>query len=116
MLGLTPGTDEVTGSGTAGTRTLELSEILTRPEVFKCMGRSYSVLRREEAVVIQDITDITRPLLLGTAEPGDTGLWDLRTPQGLAAGRTCGTLQAIAALRAAAWPPRDPFAARRWTG
>ncbi|MEV7729139.1 hypothetical protein AB0P15_31080 [Streptomyces sp. NPDC087917] len=72
------------------------------------MGRSYSAARSDEEVVIQDVTDITHPLPLGRAAPCEDTLWSVRTPRGLLAGRTDGTLQAVAALRGVSWPPRDP--------
>ncbi|MFZ3468336.1 hypothetical protein ACODT4_04595 [Streptomyces sp. 2.9] len=72
------------------------------------MGRSYSAARSDDEVVIQDVTDITHPLPLGRAEPCADTLWSVRTPRGLLAGRTDGTLQAVAALRGVSWPPRDP--------
>ncbi|MFD9335044.1 hypothetical protein ACFWBF_11665 [Streptomyces sp. NPDC060028] len=86
-----------------------LDEITALPKLFKCMGRSYSVARSGGAVVIQDVTDITRPLPLGRAERCSESLWSVHTPQGHLAGRARGTLNAIAVLREATWPPRDPF-------
>ena len=108
MLGAAPGaaSDHEPLDG----RILGLEEITTRPTVFKCMGRGYRLSRREGTVVIRDIT---RPLFLGTAVPGSTEAWNLRTPQGRAAGESRGTLQAVAALRAVTWPPRDQRSAEQ---
>ncbi|MFF4324604.1 hypothetical protein [Streptomyces sp. NPDC001568] len=72
------------------------------------MGRSYSAARADGEVAIQDVTDITHPLPLGRAEPCADTLWSVLTPRGLLAGRTDGTLEAVAALREVSWPPRDP--------
>ncbi len=91
-----------------GVPPLGLDEITSRPTVLKCMGRSYSAARSGGAVVIQDVTDITHPLPLGRAEQSSGALWSVHTPRGLLAGRTDGTLHAIAALREVTWPPRDP--------
>ncbi len=103
MLGLVPG-----AKAESGMRSLGLDEITSRPTALKCMGRSYSAARSDGAVVIQDVTDITRPLPLGRAEPRSGNLWSVRTPRGLLAACTDETLHAIAALREANWPPRDP--------
>jgi len=105
MLDITPDTGDEPGH--AGTRTLGLHEITARPVVFRCMGRSYSAASHGGAVVIHDITDITRPLLLGAAEAAGDGIWDIRTSQGLPVRQTVGALDAVAALREATWPPRD---------
>lgn len=86
------------GSGSAP----GLGEITANAWAFKCMGRSYRAARTGGAVVIQDITDITRPFPAGRAEPSSDNLWSVHTPQGLLAGRTKGTLHAVAALRDAA--------------
>lgn len=91
-----------------GASPLGLDDITARPAVFKCMGRSYSASRSGAAVVIQDVTDITRPHPLGRAEPCADTLWSVRTPRGLLAGRTDGTLEAVAALWEVCWPLRDP--------
>lgn len=99
----------LSGSGPEqGVSPLGLADVTSRPAVFKCMGRSYSAARSDDEVVIQDVTDITHPLALGRAEPSTDSLWSVRTPGGLLAGRTDGTLQAVAALRGVSWPPRDP--------
>ncbi|OKK22277.1 hypothetical protein AMK16_03690 [Streptomyces sp. CB00455] len=105
MIGLGPVPDAQPGTGAGG---LGLDEITARPLPFKCMGRSYRAARSDGAVVIQDVTDITRPFPLGRAEPCSESLWSVHTPQGLLAGRTGGTLHAIAVLREAAWPSHDP--------
>lgn len=99
----------LSGSGLEqGVSPLGLADVTSRPTVFKCMGRSYSAARADGNVVIQDVTDITHPLPLGRAEPCADTLWSVRTPRGLLAGRTDGTLQAVAVLRGVSWPPRDP--------
>ncbi|MCY0949250.1 hypothetical protein [Streptomyces sp. H27-S2] len=72
------------------------------------MGRCYSAVNSGGVVVIQDITDITRPFPAGRAEPSSDALWSVRTPRGLLAGRTGGTLHAVAVLREAALPPGVP--------
>ncbi|MER5811002.1 hypothetical protein ABT143_22900 [Streptomyces sp. NPDC002033] len=100
MLGLFPG-----AKPDQDTRALGLGEITANPWVFKCMGRRYSARRCDDAVVIQDITDITRPFPVGKAEPDTGSLWSVHTPRGQLAGRTGGTLHAIAALREATQPP-----------
>ncbi|WP_330328509.1 hypothetical protein OHS33_01330 [Streptomyces sp. NBC_00536] len=103
MLGLVPGAKPEQGGSAPG-----LGEIGPSPWVVKCMGRRYSAARSGGAVVIQDVTDITRPFPVGLAEPDSESLWTVRTPRGLLAGRTGGTLHAIAALREASLPPAVP--------
>ncbi|MER5874037.1 hypothetical protein [Streptomyces sp. NPDC002044] len=100
MLGLVPGAKPDQGGSALG-----LGEISAHPWVFKCMGRCYSAVNSGGAVVIQDITDITRPFPAGRAEPSSDALWSVHTPRGLLAGRTGGTLHAVAVLREAALPP-----------
>lgn len=104
MLGLVPGAKPDQGGSALG-----LGEISANPWVFKCMGRCYSAAKSGGAVVIQDITDISRPFPVGRAEPSSDMLWSVRTPRGQLAGRTSGTLHAVAALREAALPPGGPF-------
>ncbi|MDH6541815.1 hypothetical protein ACFXJO_21875 [Streptomyces lavendulae] len=103
MLGMVPG-----AKPDQGVHALGLGEITSNPWVFKCMGRVYSAARSGGAVVIWDVTDITRPFPVGRAEPGSEDLWSVHTPRGMLAGRTDGTLYAIAALREASLPAGGP--------
>ncbi|MFI8359977.1 hypothetical protein ACIGD1_07420 [Streptomyces sp. NPDC085612] len=100
--------DPVCGARSEGETVLGLGEISADAWVFKCMGRSYSAARAGGVVVIQDITDITRPFPVGSAEPSSGSLWSIHTPRGLLAGRTGGILHAVAALREADLPPGGP--------
>lgn len=111
MLGLDLASDTRSDQETGS---LGLAEITARPTQFKCMGRSYRATRSDGAVVIQDVTDITHPFALGSAEPCSDSLWSVCTPRGLLVGRTGGTLHAIVALRESAWPPRGPHPQGGW--
>ncbi|WP_460624861.1 hypothetical protein [Kitasatospora kifunensis] len=88
----------------------------------KCMGRTYAVTGTTDQLVLSDVTDVTRPLLLGTAVPAGA-LWDVHAPDGRALLRTGDLLPALVALRAdytsstkvtsVRRPPAAPPAARR---
>ncbi|MCX4744002.1 hypothetical protein OG455_00485 [Kitasatospora sp. NBC_01287] len=66
----------------------------------KCMGRTYAVVATGDHIAVSDVTDITRPLPLGSAVPAGSGLWDIHTPDGRALLRTDELLRALVALRA----------------
>lgn len=80
-------------------------EVVSRNATVKCMGRTFGCVRAGAAVSISDVTDITRPVALGTAEPDGDGTWRLRTVRGVRLAPTVGLLHAVAALREANWPP-----------
>jgi len=96
------------GDPPVATRTLGLSEVTSRPTTVKCMGRTYGAVAADGSVVISDVTDITRSVVLGTARPDATGVWDVRTPRGARLAGARDLLHAVAVLREAGWPPRDP--------
>ncbi|MFI6642497.1 hypothetical protein [Streptomyces sp. NPDC050504] len=97
VLGTRSGQDE---------QALDLDGVTANPACLKCIGRRYSVARSGVTISIRDVTDITRPYLIGKAEPSPDGLWNICTPNGQVAGHTTETLRAITALREAA-PPRS---------
>ncbi|MER6434608.1 hypothetical protein ABT272_44775 [Streptomyces sp900105245] len=90
--------------GPATSRTLGLDEITHHPVTFKCMGRRYTAARTGSLILIQDTTDITHPLPLGTAEPNNDGTWRISTTNSRLVRHT---RDAVASLREATWPPRD---------
>jgi hypothetical protein len=79
----------------------------------KCMGRTYGTAATDGTVTICDLTDITRPVPLGTAQANETGTWEIRTIRGVHVTRTLDLLHAVAALRQANWPPRDESATHK---
>ncbi|MFJ3220230.1 hypothetical protein ACIPLC_30460 [Kitasatospora sp. NPDC086801] len=74
--------------------------------VVKCMGRTYQVTVPDTAaaVTITDVTDITRPALLGTALPDDAGTWQVSTARQPCSTRARDLLHAAALLHEAACP------------
>ncbi|AUG75391.1 hypothetical protein CFP65_0427 [Kitasatospora sp. MMS16-BH015] len=81
-------------------------EVTPRPVDIKCMGRRYRATGADGTLTITDVTDITRPVRLGTAHPDGAGTWQVRTAR-----RSCRTpardlADAIALLHEIAWPTR----------
>ncbi len=89
-------------------RALGLDEVTSRTTVVKCMGRTYGAARARGAVAISDITDISRPVPLGTAVVDGTGAWEVRGVGGRGLASVRDLLHAVAVLRESHWPPRDP--------
>ncbi|MFE9421929.1 hypothetical protein ACFYNO_03075 [Kitasatospora sp. NPDC006697] len=90
------------------TRILRLDEVTPTPTIVKCMGRTYTATLVDDAVDIQDRTDITSPRSLGTARPGPmTDHWEVTDSRGALLTSTADLLHAVALLRQAQWPPRD---------
>lgn len=85
-------------------RTLQIAEVTSRPITVRCMGRSYRVSAQDGTVIFQDVTDITRPVTLGTAHPTDSGAWDIVTARGRHLAPATELLPVLAALRHAYWP------------
>jgi len=88
-------------------RVLGLDEVTSRTTVVKCMGRTYGATSAQGTVAISDITDITRPVPLGTALPDGTGAWEVRGVGGRSLSPARDLLHAVAVLRERHWPPRD---------
>jgi hypothetical protein len=82
-----------------------IEEVTSRVTTVKCMGRCYAVVRTGTAVSISDVTDITRPVELGTVEAVASGTWEVRTARGVLLAPTGDLLPAVVALREAGWPP-----------
>ncbi|QMU77919.1 hypothetical protein GXW83_21700 [Streptacidiphilus sp. PB12-B1b] len=78
------------------------------PVRVKCMGRTYRAVEADGALCISDITDITRPVLLGRASADGAGGWEVCSTRGRCFSCPPDLLHAVAALRRDLWPPRDP--------
>ncbi len=88
-------------------RVLGLDEVTSRTTAVKCMGRTYGVTATDDVITIDDLSDITHPVLLGTARPNDSGTWEIRTACGTRLTETRDLLHAVAVLRRSTWPGRD---------
>jgi hypothetical protein len=85
---------------------LGFGEVTAQPLVVKCMGRTYRAVAVRGEVRITDQTDVTTPVLLGTALAVAGGTWEVRTARGEHLVSTADLLKAVATLReavAAAW-------------
>ncbi|MQS17119.1 hypothetical protein F7Q99_34280 [Streptomyces kaniharaensis] len=105
MLKHLPPAQEPTGAPSTGSASYS-TEATPRPIVIKCMGRRYRATGADGTLTITDVTDITRPVPLGTAHPDGAGTWQVRTAR-----RSCRTPardlpDAIALLHEIAWPTR----------
>ncbi|GAA3080459.1 hypothetical protein GCM10020000_77890 [Streptomyces olivoverticillatus] len=84
--------------------TLLIAEVSSRPTLIRCMGRSYRASAQDETVVFHDVTDITRPIVLGTARRTDSDMWDIVTARGHRLPSGTELLPVLVALRHAYWP------------
>lgn len=57
------------------------------------------MLQRTGAVVFTDVTDIPRPVVLGTATPAGGGLWEIITARGARLPDAADLLPTLVALR-----------------
>jgi hypothetical protein len=87
---------------------LGLAQTTTSTTRLKCMGRTYGAVAAEGTVSISDITDITRPVQLGTARADHDGGWEVHNARGHRLDCARDLLHAVAVLRQAIWPTRDP--------
>lgn len=87
-----------------GLRTLRISEVTAHATTIRCMGRTYRVVAQDGAVVFTDVTDITRPAVLGTATPAGDGLWEVTTDRGTKLPGATDLLPTLVALRRSHWP------------
>ena len=103
------------GSAAEGdSRVLALRDVTTRTTFVKCMGRMYTATALDDSeVALADVTDVTRPLALGTARRAAEDLWEVRSPRGHALLRTGDLLPALAVLREATWPGAALVGGRR---
>jgi hypothetical protein len=88
-------------------RVLGLDGLTSRTTAVKCMGRTYGVTAIGGAISISDLTDITHPVLLGTARANNSGRWEIHTACGGYLTETDELLHAVAELRRSHWPGRD---------
>src|ERR1700759_1959109 len=86
---------------------LGLDGVTSCATAIKCMGRTYGVAPVDGGVGISDLTDITRPIPLGTARADGSGNWEVRTVDGTLLTGTPDLLHAVAALRRSRWPGLD---------
>ncbi|MEU5049110.1 hypothetical protein [Streptomyces sp. NPDC021096] len=85
-------------------RILQIAEVTARPTAIRCMGRSYHASAQGDTVVFHDVTDITRPITLGTAHRTDGHAWDIVTARGRRLPPATELLPVLVALRRAYWP------------
>jgi hypothetical protein len=88
-------------------RVLGLDEVTSHTTAVKCMGRTYGATAANGTVTLHDLTDPTKPVLLGTAHRRTPDDWEIRTARDAQLPRTANLLHAIALLRQAQWPPCD---------
>jgi hypothetical protein len=88
-------------------RILGLDEVTSRTTAVKCMGRTYGATAADGTGTLNDLTDPTKPLLLGTAHRHTADGWQIRTARDAQLPCTADLLHAIALLRQAQWPPCD---------
>ncbi|WP_034091538.1 hypothetical protein [Streptacidiphilus albus] len=88
-------------------RVLALDEVTSRTTAVKCMGRTYGATAADGTVTLHDVTDPTKPLLLGIAHRRTPDGWEIRTARDAQLRDTADLLHAIALLRQAQWPPCD---------
>jgi hypothetical protein len=80
-------------------RNLSLGDVSFKATVVKCMGRTYTAAAAGGEVFITDVTDITRPTLLGTAYPAEgRATWNIVTVRGAHTTSTPDLLRAVSAL------------------
>ncbi|MGW4649848.1 hypothetical protein [Kitasatospora sp. NPDC004289] len=83
-----------------------LGEVTQRATVVKCMGRTYTAAAADPGggtVRLDDVTDPTHPLPLGTAHPA-SGAWEVHDRTGAHLTSTGDLLYALALLREHEWP------------
>jgi hypothetical protein len=99
------GSDPAEASDRQVDRVFEIDEVPGHGTVVKCMGRTFSATAADDEVTITDITDITRPVRLGTARERDTdGRWRIVGSNGRDILTTASLLRAAIALRQAVGP------------
>lgn len=102
--------DALRGESASGTdpvrtgRTFQIAEVTARPIAIRCMGRSYRARAQGDTVVFHDVTDITRPVVLGEAHRTGNGTWDIVTARGRNLPPATELLPVLVALRHAYWP------------
>ncbi|MFI5534079.1 hypothetical protein ACIA8O_36635 [Kitasatospora sp. NPDC051853] len=85
-----------------------IGEVTQRATVVKCMGRTYTAAAAGTGTVrLDDVTDPTHPLPLGTAHPA-SGEWEVHDRTGAHLTSTGDLLYALALLRQHEWPAPAP--------
>ncbi|MFJ8043297.1 hypothetical protein ACIRBX_22660 [Kitasatospora sp. NPDC096147] len=79
-----------------------LGDLTQQATVVKCMGRTYTAATCGDAVQLNDVTDPTHPLPLGTAHPAP-GAWEVHDRSGKHVTNTGDLLDALALLREHQW-------------